>query len=90
MVANWKSKQALAQEAQGYVAKAIPRVCGNCKHFTSEKVDANADYAGHAWVTPYIVDKNMRCAIGGFAIKKMGTCNLHDAAIERSDKGSEQ
>lgn len=62
------SKQSDAKKAQGYVDKATPMTCSNCAHFKSEKVDIGI-------YSPYITDKNIRCGIGGFAVKKNATCN---------------
>jgi len=64
------SKQSEAKEKQGYVPKAIPQTCGNCAHFMSDKVEREGYFGGS-----YVDEKSMRCGIGGFAVKKMGTCN---------------
>lgn len=64
------SKQTQAKEAQGYVPKAVPQVCCNCAHFVSDKVEREGCFGG-----VYVDEKNLRCGIGGFAVKKMGTCN---------------
>ena len=63
------SKQSEAKKSQGYVPKATPQVCMNCARFAMDKTDN-----GHG----YIEDKNMRCIIGKFAVKKMGTCNYFE------------
>jgi hypothetical protein len=57
------SRQSEAKAKQGYVPK--PQTCSNCLHFHSEIVDRK--YLGE--------EKNLRCGIGGFAVKKMATCN---------------
>lgn len=73
------SKQSEAKEKQGYTPKAIPQVCGNCAHFQSEMKHPT-------WMKPGIhdhylqdpscaVESDLRCGIGSFAIKKMGTYN---------------
>jgi hypothetical protein len=64
------SKQSEAKEKQGYVPKAIPQTCGNCGHFLSTKAKCAGYFGGE-----YIDEKNLRCGVGGFAVKKMGTCN---------------
>lgn len=69
------SAQSNAREKQGYTAKAIPMTCGNCAHFLSERVNKNAAFMGQSGVSEYWENINMRCGIGGFAVKKMGTCN---------------
>lgn len=63
------SKQSEAKEKQGYVPKAIPQTCGNCAHFTSNVV-RRSGYFGI-----YEEESGLRCSIGGFAVKKNGTCN---------------
>lgn len=63
------SKQADAKLAQGYEAKPIFPMCSNCINFRSDKR-----------ILPpfgYIEERNIRCGIGDFAIKKQGNCTLH-------------
>ena len=75
------SKQAEAKQAQGYSASGP--TCSNCHHFTSEIVPINwmVHYNNECVAKgkdPYYdltlpvsqKETNMRCAIGGFAIKK--------------------
>lgn len=63
------SKQSEAKRKQGYVPKAIPQTCMNCFHFKKD-TEVRDGYCGE-----YKEDKNLRCGLGGFAVKKMGTCN---------------
>ena len=63
------SKQSEAKENQKYEASPKFPMCSNCKHFRSDKVE-NA--------YKYIEEKNIRCGIGEFAIKKQGTCKMHE------------
>lgn len=64
------SKQSDAKTRQGYIPKAVPVVCGNCKHFSSLiKPEGNYGYMG---------ESELRCDLGGFAVKKMGTCKEHE------------
>ena len=65
------SKQTEAKERQQYAAKCLPQTCSRCAYFQFDRVQTNAAYPQFA---PYFEDKNMRCGIGGFAVKKMGTC----------------
>ena len=66
------SKQSEAKERQNYDPKPIHKICSNCSAFTSVVVDVKG------WGnTVYAEEKNMRCGIGGFAVKKGGTCNEH-------------
>ena len=68
------SKQLEAKQAQGYEQKPVIHVCKNSKHFTSKFTNAY-----DIWNSIYQIEKEMRCGIGGFAVKKMGTCNLYKA-----------
>lgn len=65
------SKQSEAKEAQGYVAKAVPQTCGNCAHFRSDMIEQKSSYMGTTW----FAEKNIRCGIGGFTVKKMANCS---------------
>ena len=67
------SKQSDAKAAQCYVAKITPMVCSNCKHYESKITEHEGVYGGI-----YHDESEKRCGIGGFAVKKMGTCSLHD------------
>ena len=64
------SKQSEAKKQQGYVNKAIPRTCCNCVYFRMEVEDTQT-----AWGAAYQKEKNLHCFVGGFAVKKMATCN---------------
>ena len=73
------SRQSEAKEAQGYVAKAIPQTCVNCCHFESEMVKRESRWMDTKWNE----EKNLRCGIGRFAVKKMGTCNEWAGKVEK-------
>ena len=62
------SKQQMAKEEQGYIA--IPKVCMNCIQYESEIIEYRGEFGG-----VYRNEKNKRCGIGGFAVKKTATCN---------------
>lgn len=64
------SAQSIAKEKQGYVPR--PRMCSNCRHFASEIIPSNRTVNGW-YVKPR--ETNLRCTLGNFAVKKMGTCN---------------
>jgi len=67
------SKQSDQKSMMGYVAKAMPRTCMNCRHFAFDKVQT---HPASSWQpSGYFEDKNLRCTIGLFAVKKMATCN---------------
>ncbi len=77
------SKQSEAKERQQYTPKLIPGVCGNCEHMTCEKrlpdwmADENKARPGRYTVEQHGLIKDLRCGIGGFAVKKMGSCSEH-------------
>lgn len=71
-------KHEAAIEAQQYTPRFIAGICGNCAHRV-------ADMALPAWmqkqpgvwdVEKYGVENN-RCGIGGFHVKKLGSCCEH-------------
>lgn len=75
------SKQSEAKEKQGYVAKA-PKTCGNCANFTCDlelpawMARLKVDPLGRPYsIEEYGHETNKRCGLGGFAVKKSGTCN---------------
>lgn len=59
------SKQSDRKLAQGYNKNPVPRTCSTCEKYQSEFVTDN-DCFGNSWKT----EKNKRCEIGGFAVKK--------------------
>lgn len=66
------SKQSDAKKRQGYNPEASQRVCGKCFYFQSDKVE-QLGYNGKP--NGYILEKNLRCTLGGFAVKKLALCN---------------
>lgn len=79
------SKQSEAKEGQGYSHEG-PR-CGNCRRFLSDSVPVKwmveeNDKRVEKGLTPFYdltlpehtKEANLRCGIGGFAVKKMGYC----------------
>jgi hypothetical protein len=66
-----KSPQAEAKNRQGYIEKPTPRICSTCLHFTSGWLPA---YPGSS----YMVEKDKRCTIGQFAVKKTAVCNDYE------------
>lgn len=76
------SKQSKAKESQGYRPKPSPRTCANCAAFRSDRLlpywmaERNREVGTkHFTLEQHGVEKNMRCGIGGFAVKKTATCN---------------
>ena len=83
------SKQSKAREEQGYKHE-WPR-CGTCRRFTSDSVpikwmvERNDEFVNAGRPAPYDLtlpanqkEGNLRCSIGGFAVKKMGYCNRYE------------
>lgn len=65
------SKQSDRKLAQGYNENPVPRTCSTCEKYQSEFVTDNGCF-GNSWKT----EKNKKCEIGGFAVKKTATCRL--------------
>lgn len=65
------SKQSKAKEDQGYQDKPVFPMCSNCQHFNIEIATIETRYGN------YTKEQNIRCTIGGFAVKKQGNCKLH-------------
>lgn len=63
------SKQQIAKEQQGYNPKPLPSVCMNCAEYRSDKGVSRGTFGDFKW------ERNIRCGLGGFAVKKTATCN---------------
>jgi len=82
-----QSEQAEAKLAQGYQDK--PNTCATCVHRTFEmvlpawmvEINRLAVASGKApeYGDQYKSPKNVRCGIGGFAVKAMAFCRKHEA-----------
>ena len=82
------SNQSEAKEKQGYVPKFEPNLCGNCSNLKfnlelpawmqqhNAAVAAGEYTFGHstAYGDENRQPQNLRCGIGGFAVKKQGSC----------------
>lgn len=66
------SKQSEAKEQQGYKPKAPQRVCMTCHYFQSDHIEQRT-WDGRP--NGYMLEKNLRCGIGNFAVKKLAVCN---------------
>lgn len=66
------SKKASAKEFQGYQDHTVPSVCGNCAHRNFKIKRRETLYKIHETETCN------QCGIGGFAVKKTGSCNLFE------------
>ena len=73
------SKQSEAKDRQMYVPKITPMVCSNCRHFDSTVTQEPSQYGGGTWTK----ETGMRCALGGFKVMKMGSCNEHEYFVAR-------
>lgn len=71
------SKISVLKEELGYNPKPDPRVCKTCAHFKSDIVTKEA-YGGK-WTE----EKNLRCGIGGFAVKKMASCDKWERSLDQ-------
>lgn len=76
------SKQSEAKASQDYIPKA--HNCGDCANLQSNMlmpqwmIDSNKVVPGsYNLASEYLMEKNIRCGIGGFAVKKMGICQEH-------------
>lgn len=67
------SKQQQTKDKQGYEAKPVPKTCANCKSFRFDHVQTQQPSVWNK--DGWWEDKNLRCDIGGFAVKKTATCN---------------
>jgi hypothetical protein len=80
------SKQSEAKAHQGYDPKPVPNTCANCGHFATTrelpkwevKRNREESAAGHRpryTIAIHGVEVKPRCTLGGFAVRKSGTCN---------------
>ena len=68
------SKVTEAKKEQGYVSN--PRSCGTCKRMRCDLVEAKR-WDGKPGK---IEKKNIRCEIGGFAVKVNSSCDKYEKA----------
>lgn len=68
------SKQQLSKESQGY--RLSPKTCSNCSNYSSEI--ETKDFGQYVWTE----EKNKRCKIGGFAVKKTAVCDLWEEILK--------
>ena len=57
--------------AQGYVEGKDAPTCSNCAHYTS-----HIEHHKTVFGQPYTEEKDRRCGIGKFAVKKTAVCRL--------------
>ena len=82
------SKQSEAKEKQNYVPKVVQKTCSNCKHLTQDFFHYDTTYSRVNGKNPDIskyarptYSDNLRCSIGGFAVKKMASCDKFEMSI---------
>ena len=68
------SKQSDAKADQNYREKPVWRECRNCRHFSLDRVPQKSEYTDSEWID----EKNLRCTLGNFAVKKLATCDKHE------------
>lgn len=79
------SKVNAAKTSQGYRIGKLP-VCGNCQHLKFDlelpkwmqeaNEESSAKGTEKRYGEEYALPTNIKCSIGGFAVKKMASCNL--------------
>lgn len=67
------SKQSEARLRQGFVLTPTHPTCGNCIH-----LDMAQSRTSHHVSTQKFKEKEYRCAIGKFTVRKKNTCDLHE------------
>jgi hypothetical protein len=78
------SKQSVAKEKQNYCAKPVPLQCSNCEHMKQDFFHYDGSYnrieGKNQDVSKYAktYSDNLRCGIGGFAVKKTATCDSYE------------
>lgn len=77
------SRQSEAKEAQGYDPKPVAYICKNCHYFGCDVLD----YRGFNGEVRFQQLKNLRCNLGGFAVKKTARCEKF--AIKEGGAGNE-
>ncbi len=65
------SKQSEAKKRQNYNPKPEYDICSNCDHYAGEMEFQKGAFGG--WEK----EINKSCKIGGFVVKKQGTCSEH-------------
>ncbi|MDQ1921670.1 hypothetical protein [Massilia pseudoviolaceinigra] len=81
------SAQSKAKAAQGYDPKPEPNRCATCGHFKSDfilpewMIKANSEapkrLAPLYTLDDNAIEKNARCGLGGFAVKKTAVCQYY-------------
>ncbi len=69
------SKQSEARTAQNY--RLIPDTCGNCRHYRSKIVEKT--YDGWNGKQVWTEEKDRRCALGEFVVRKTAICDRHES-----------
>ena len=81
------SKQSEAKAAQQYLENHILPTCANCKHLMQDffhfkgsiRIEGKNTIIGKYEAPSY--SENVRCGVGGFAVKKTATCSIMEKEI---------
>lgn len=68
------SKQSEAKKRQNYNPKPEYNICSNCIQFESDMVEIKDTFGSR----PYYDEKNKKCTLGDFVVKKTATCSAHE------------
>ena len=80
------SKQSEAKAAQQYCEKPVLPTCANCKHLMQDffyfkgSVRIEGKNPNTEKGSTYY-SENVRCGVGGFAVKKTATCAIMDDGV---------
>lgn len=69
------SRQSEARLSQGFVLTPTHPTCGNCRHLESVQSRNFNDVRAQKFR-----EKEYRCNIGKFSIRKKSTCDLHESS----------
>jgi hypothetical protein len=71
---TFMSKQSDAKAIQNYSEKPFVKTCSNCRHFRSDLFTIDGGF-----YPSFQQEKNLRCNLGGFKVKKTALCDAWEA-----------
>ena len=71
-----KQNRKEAKIEQGYVEKQVKRECATCAHYASDFISETTTDTWRGLYT-HVQEKNRRCKIGGFSVKKTAVCKKY-------------
>lgn len=77
-MAEKNKKVSEIKQEMGY--HTVTQKCGNCVHFKSEQEPVIGQLRGYG-LPGRTKEVNLRCTLGGFAVKKTACCNKHEFNI---------